>query len=190
MSHRVRPTRPKIQGRGNAGLWVHLGPGQRRSLPTPRLNPVPGLAVGATFATEVDGGATLLLSGPLVTYSALRESFWGQRRSLGLWVERCLASSRELRALLQDAWGIDAELQPDLRYPGNGSSLGLRAPPEREILFYSRRGGRLLGSRIALAGRGRVSLGGRGPTHTRALWGWCYTDATVEVFDPGREYDI
>ena len=189
MTRTTRPspeTSPDLLGHGPAVLRVHVSLG-RAALPARWLRPVPG-RVGMSLAASLDQGH-VLLQGPLVTCAALRASLWGQRRSVGLWVQRCITSSSRLQEALGAGWGIDALEDPGLTVPP-APGRGLEATRQREIFVYSRRGDRILNSRVTVQGAGRISVGGSSPGAGLALCRLGYRDAAVHIRAPGREYDL
>lgn len=152
-----------------------------RALPSPRLAPVPAplgrcwVVALSLRQSESDGSGSWLVLGPLVTYAALRASFWGQRRSIGLWVQWAAVSSRSAAETLQRLWGIRPELMEIQMRPEQGllrassqleecachrvgSLRPLPLPFARELTFYSRRGSRLLNSRATLDGEVRWGI--------------------------------
>lgn len=188
-------------------------------LPTPRLEPVAlpfgrtlELVMGLRATSSPLGPHQLLVGGPLVTYGALREGLWAQRHSLGLWIESAATDSAHLAEQLRQVWGIapvalegelfaGPEREPE-RPPAAGVAtmarnlVSLESFLGRDVFFYSRRGARLLSSRLRIEGHMSFGPGVRAWIPTpHAVDGLPLTTARgehvgLELHGPGREYDI
>jgi hypothetical protein len=189
------------------------------AVPTPRLEPAPlplgrtlELVIGVRAASSSIGLHQLVVAGPLVTYGALREGFWAQRRSIGLWVRRVTTDSDRLAQALGEVWGLapaalEGELfggRREVARPDAGGAVAavarslfsLESFLGQDVFFYTRRGTRLLSSRLRIDGH--LSFG-------PGTLDWLAEDVPevhaplvtargknvgLELHGPGREYDL